>query len=81
MPASRSTSALVVKRIVPAIVWRWMKVELSGGFEQRLARSLRRFDVIAEKIVVLDLELLHPRVLGVGGLQFGDDAAAFVTQP
>ena len=31
--ASSSTSSLVVKRIAPAMVWRWMKVALSGGFK------------------------------------------------
>ena len=39
MRVSRSTSSLVVKRIAPAIVWRWMNVELSGGFEERLAAA------------------------------------------
>ena len=50
------------------------------GLEQRLAGGLRRLDVVAEKVVVLDLELPDARLIGVGGLQLGDDAAAFVAQ-
>ena len=51
-----------------------------GRLEQRFARRLRRLDEVAEKIVVLDLELPDPRLVGVGRLQFRDHAAAFVAQ-
>ena len=50
------------------------------GLEQRLASGLRRLDVVAEKVVVLDFELPDARLIGVGGLQLGDDAAAFVAE-
>ena len=62
------------------MVWRWMKVALSGGFKKRLALRLRRLDVIAEKVVVLDPELPDSGLLGVRGLHLGDDAAAFVAK-
>ena len=48
--------------------------------KQRLALRLRRLDVIAEKIVVLDLELADARLLRVRGLHLGDHAAAFVAE-
>ena len=48
------------------------------GFQERLACRLLRLDVEPEKVVVLDLELPHARLLGVGRLHLGDDAAAFV---
>ena len=51
-----------------------------GRFEQRFAHRLRRLNEVAEKVVVLDLELPDPRLIGVGRLHFRDHAAAFVAQ-
>ena len=51
-----------------------------GGLEQRLAGRLRRLDEIAEKVVVLDPELLDAGFVGVRRLQARDHAAAFVAQ-
>ena len=48
--------------------------------QQRLALRLRHLDVIAEEIVVLDLELPDPGLLGVSRLHFGDDPPALVAQ-
>ncbi len=39
-----------------------------------------RLEVIAEEIVVLDLELAHARLFGVARLHFGDHAPALVAQ-
>ncbi len=51
-----------------------------GRLEQRLAGGLRGLDEIAEKVVVLDLELPDAGFVGVGRLQSRDHAAAFVAQ-
>ncbi len=48
--------------------------------QQRLALRLRRLDVVAEKIVVPDLELPDAGLVGIRGLHLGDDAAALVAQ-
>ena len=50
------------------------------SLEQRLAGRLRGLDVIAEKVVVLDLELPDAGFVGVGRLQPRDHTAAFVAQ-
>ena len=80
MRDSRSVSALVVKRMAPAIVWRWMKVALCGALRSVSPSGLRRLDEIAEEVVVLDLELPDAGLVGVRRLQVGDDAAALVAQ-
>ncbi len=49
-------------------------------FEQRLALRLRRFDVIAEEVVVLDLELPNAGLLGVSRLHLGDHPSALVAE-
>ncbi len=53
------------------VVWR---------LEQCLARRLWRLDEVAEEIVVLDLELPDAGLIGVGPLEFGNHATAFVAQ-
>src|SRR5579863_3892541 len=50
------------------------------GFQERLARRLRRFDVKAEEVVMLDLELPDTCLGSVRRLQFRDHTATFVTQ-
>ena len=57
-----------------------MKRRVERCLEQRLALRLRRLDVIAEEVVVLDPELPDSRLVGVSRLHVGDDAAAFVAQ-
>ena len=57
-----------------------MKVAFSGGFQQRLALRLRRLDVVAEHVVVTDLELADAGLPGVSRLQVGDDPPALVAQ-
>ena len=55
-----------------------MRVE--GRLQQLLALRLRRFDEPAQKIVVLDLQLLRFGKLAVARLKRGDDAARLVAQ-
>ena len=80
MRASSSTSSTVVKRIAPAMVWRWMKVARMRGFSSASPCRLRHLDVIAEHVVVLDLERRDAGLVGVARLQRGDHAPALVAQ-
>ena len=80
MRASRSISALVVKRIAPAMVWRWMKVASCGGFSSASPAACGVSMKIAEQIVVLDLELADAGLFGIARLHVGDHAPALVAQ-
>ncbi len=62
------------------MVWRWMKVCDVRGLQQRFADGLRRFDEIAEEMVVFDLELTGSGGFAILRLQLGDDAPALVAQ-
>ena len=53
---------------------------VEGGLEQRLALRLRRLDVVAEEVVVPDLELPDARLLDIGRLHLGDHPPALVAE-
>jgi hypothetical protein len=57
MRLSRSASSVVVKRMAPAMVWRWMKRPASSRSASGIVR--RHLDEIAEHVVVLDLQRPH----------------------
>ena len=77
---SVSTSSCVVKRMAPAMVWRWRKVSLSGARMHRLGGAGGHLDVVAEDIVVADLERLDAGLLHVPGFQRRHHLAAVVAQ-
>ncbi len=62
------------------MVWRWMKVALSGGLQHALADRLRHLDEIAEHRVVLDLEAAGVGQVAIARLERGDDLPALVAQ-
>ena len=69
---SSSPSSTVVKRVALAIVWRWMKPAVR---RQLLRMRRRRLDVVAEHVVVPDLERGDAGLAAIARLQLAAPGA------